>query len=110
AERAAQALFEGALTALDAGGIEQLFSEAPSTALELSALDGAGLPLVDALVRAQLAGSKGAARRDLEGGGIYVNDQRASEVARALSRNDLLAGRFVVLRKGKKSYHLLRFS
>ncbi|HUS68534.1 MAG TPA: S4 domain-containing protein, partial [Kofleriaceae bacterium] len=110
AEGAAQALFSGELTALDAGGIEQLFKDAPSADEAAAGLDGTGAALVDVLVRARVCASKGAARRDIEGGGIYVNDKRVDEVARALTRADLLAGRYVVLRKGKKSYHLLRFN
>jgi tyrosyl-tRNA synthetase len=110
AERAAAALFSSELSALDAGAIEQVFKDAPSTAEAMSGLDGAGLGLVDALVRTGLSGGKGAARRDIEGGGIYVNDQKVTDVTRALTRADLLAGRYVVLRKGKKSHHLLRFS
>jgi tyrosyl-tRNA synthetase len=109
AQQAAKALFAGELTSLDAGQIEQLLSEAPSSEEPVGGLDGAGLPLMELLARTKLCASKGAARRDIEGGGIYVNDQRVADVARAIGRNDLLAGKFVVLRKGKKSYHLVRF-
>jgi tyrosyl-tRNA synthetase len=109
AEEAAKALFAGELTSLDAGQIEQLLREAPSSEEPVGGLDGAGLPLMELLARTKLCASKGAARRDIEGGGIYVNDQRVADVARAIGRNDLLAGKFVVLRKGRKSYHLVRF-
>jgi tyrosyl-tRNA synthetase len=109
AERAAQALFSDGLDRLDGESIERLFKDAPSSGGRLAELDGAGTALVDLLVRAQLSGSKGAARRDLEGGGIYLNDVRVGEVGRAVTRADLLAGRYLVLRKGKKSYHLIRF-
>jgi len=109
AERAASALFGEGLEKLDAAAIEQVFKDAPSSTEPLGALDGTGTPLVELLVRAQVCPSKGAARRDIEGGGIYVNDRRVDDVARAVTRSDLLVGRFVVLRKGKKSYHLVRF-
>jgi tyrosyl-tRNA synthetase len=110
AERAASALFGEGLSSLDAAAIEQVFKDAPSSTEPLTVLDGAGTPLVELLVRAQVCAGKGAARRDIEGGGIYVNDRRVDDVARAVTRADLLAGRFVVLRKGKKSYHLVRFA
>ncbi len=109
AERAAAALFSSELTALDGPAIEQVFKDAPSTAQPLAALE-ASVGLIDTLVLAGLCASKGAARRDIEGGGIYVNDQKVADVTRTLTRADLLAGRYVVLRKGKKSHHLLRFS
>jgi tyrosyl-tRNA synthetase len=109
AESAGQALFGGALDALDAATIASVFAEAPSTDLQVepSALS---LPLIDALVQTKLANGKGAARRDIEGGGIYVNNRPVADVAATLGTSDVLAGRFVVLRKGKRSYHLIRLS
>jgi tyrosyl-tRNA synthetase len=66
-----------------------------------------GLPVTEALVAAGLCPSKGQARKDIEGGGIYVNGQRCQDAARSLSSADLLHGSAVLLRKGKKSYALL---
>jgi hypothetical protein len=37
-----------------------------------------------------------------------VNNRRVTGTERALSEDDLLAGRYVVLRKGRREYHLLR--
>jgi tyrosyl-tRNA synthetase len=67
-----------------------------------------GLALVDAVVHAGLAKSKGDARRQIEQGGIYLNQQRAHDVAGKLQPSDWIAGRNVLLRKGKKEYALLR--
>jgi tyrosyl-tRNA synthetase len=64
--------------------------------------------LADAVVQAGLAKSKSEARRAIEQGGIYVNQQRAQDVAQTLGTNDWIAGRNVLLRKGKKDYALLR--
>ena len=108
AERAAAALFGSDLRALGGLAIEQLFKDAPSLSLSMSALGS--LTLVDALVQSTLAASKGAARRDIEGGGIYVNDVKTTDVARVLTGEDLLAARYIVLRKGKKTYHLLKLA
>ena len=66
-----------------------------------------GETLVDALVRAGLAKSKSEARRAIEGGGIYLNDDRVEDVARTIIATDF-NGRFVVVRKGKKDNALLR--
>ena len=65
--------------------------------------------LVDWLVRAGLATSRGQARKDMEGGGIYVNNVRA-EAGRSLSGDDLLFGRYMLLRKGRKSYAVVRLT
>ena len=107
AEAAGQALFGGDLSGLDARTIASVFADAPSTELggEASSL---ALSLVDALVQTGIAGGKGAARRDIEGGGIYVNNRQISDSATVLGPSDVLHGRFVVLRKGKRSYHLVK--
>ncbi len=62
--------------------------------------------MIDLLVETGLAASKGEARRLIAGGGIYVNDVALAE-SRPLSADDLLHGRYVMLRKGKRQRHLL---
>ena len=66
------------------------------------------LTLVDAVVQAGLAKSKSEARRSIEQGGIYVNQQRVKDVVRTIGPADWLAGGNLLLRKGKKDYGLLR--
>ncbi|HWW53585.1 MAG TPA: tyrosine--tRNA ligase, partial [Acidimicrobiales bacterium] len=108
AERAAGALFGGSLRGLDEPTLLGVFAEAPSTEVDLDALDG-GLPIVDALVLSGLEKSKGAARRSAEQGGAYVNNERV-DVGAFIGRDDLLHGHYVVLRRGKRDHSLLRFS
>ncbi|MEE8267470.1 MAG: tyrosine--tRNA ligase, partial [Gemmatimonadales bacterium] len=67
----------------------------------------AGISLVDALTRTSLASSKGDARRGLQGNGFAVNAEKTDDVNRVLDDSDLLAGRWVLLKKGKKHYALL---
>jgi len=64
--------------------------------------------LVDLLADARVASSKGDARRSIQGGGVYLNNIRIEDVERAVTLQDALEGRFVVLRKGKKSYTLVK--
>ena len=78
---------------------EILAQEVPTTAVARDALT-----LVDAVVQAGLAKSKSEARRAIEQGGIYVNQQRAEEITPA----DWIAGGNLLLRKGKKDFALLR--
>jgi tyrosyl-tRNA synthetase len=68
------------------------------------------LPLAEALVLAALETSKGNARKSIEAGGAYVNNLKCdpAQPSRALAESDLLFGRYVLLRKGKKSYAVLR--
>ncbi|MBI2131546.1 MAG: tyrosine--tRNA ligase [Candidatus Tectomicrobia bacterium] len=105
ARKASLFLFGGELEGIREGDLLAAAEEMPKTerrgALPLS--------LVDALVETRLSSSKGMARKDIQGGGVYVNNRRAGEEAAALSQNDLLFGKYVLLRKGKKNYHLLQF-
>ena len=66
----------------------------------------AGYELVDALIGTGLATSKADARRGIQGSGYSVNGERIS-AERPLTRSDLLAGRFIVLQKGKKQYAMV---
>ncbi|PYO43049.1 MAG: tyrosine--tRNA ligase [Gemmatimonadetes bacterium] len=98
-----------------------LFSDLDPRQVEASALDllaqeiptarvpsSDGLSLVDAVVQAGLAKSKSEARRAIEQGGIYVNQQRVKDPARKIAPPDWLTGGNLLLRKGKKDYALLR--
>jgi tyrosyl-tRNA synthetase len=108
AERAASALFGEAIVELDEATLLEVFAEAPSTSVARTQLEGDGLSLVDLLVEMGMVPSKGRARTTIEQGGAYVNNRREADVNRTLSSTDLLAGGYVVLRRGRKDYHLLR--
>jgi len=62
--------------------------------------------VVDALLASKLATSKGDARRLIKQGGVYVNDRRVTDVDQRLQPDDW-RGTKLVLRKGKKDYHVL---
>ena len=66
----------------------------------------AGYAIVDALVAAGLASSKADARRGIQGNGYSVNGDKLT-AERMLGPGDLLAGRFIVLQKGKKNYAMI---
>ena len=107
AEQASQALFGGDISGLTAAEISDIFSDVPSCELPRSQLES-GLPLVDLLVTAGLAKSRGEARRSLQEGGIYLNNCRAADASQLAGVADLLEGQFIVLRKGKKNYTLVK--
>ena len=81
-----------------------ILGEVPTKEIEKSKLTGAGIPLVELLVHAGLCPSKGQARKDIEGGGVNVNNIREASATRAVTSNDLLFGKHLLLRKGKKNY------
>jgi tyrosyl-tRNA synthetase len=109
AERASEALFGEAIAALDEKTLLDVVDDAPSSTVARSSLTGSagGWSLVDALVTSGLARSKGDARRAIGQGGVYVNNVRA-DAERELGPSDLLHDRYVVLRKGRREYHLVR--
>ncbi len=110
AERTAAALFVEDLSVLDEQAILDVFSEAPSTVLPRSRLDGSGTALVDLLTATGLAPSKSQARRTVQQGGAYVNNRKVADADRMIGDADLLSGHYLVLRRGKKDYHLVRFT
>jgi tyrosyl-tRNA synthetase len=102
--RASQILFGGELKGISEAMFRDIVGEIPTKEIEAAKLDGAGLPLVELLVHSGLCSSKGQARKDIEGGGVNVNNVRETNFQRAITTGDLLFGRHLLLRKGKKNY------
>ena len=67
-----------------------------------------GKPVVEVAATAGLFASKGEARRLVQQGGLYLNNQRVADVGRAVGDGDLIEGRLLVLRAGRKNYHLVK--
>lgn len=108
--RAVQAtgvLFGGEVEGLGADEVADIFADVPSTRVAPDALSGEGMAIVDLLVETGVATSKGDARRAIDGGGIYLNNRRVTDAAAAVDAGALIEGRFLVLRKGKRRYHLV---
>ncbi len=110
AQRATRALFSGEIDGLSAGEIADVFSDVPSSKIARAEFDGEGKPVIDLLVEAALATSRGDARRSIEGGGVYVNNVRVESVDATVGSGDSVEGRFLLIRKGKKTYHLVALS
>ncbi|MBN1148390.1 MAG: tyrosine--tRNA ligase [Anaerolineales bacterium] len=108
AEQASQALFGGEISGLSADDIQDIFAEVPSSDLPKAQLEGQGLTVVDLLTASGVAASKGDARRTISAGGIYLNNRRVDEAGQIVSLADAIEGRFLVLRKGRKNYHLVK--
>ncbi len=107
AQQATQALFGGSLDGLGAEEIADIFADVPSSSVPRTAIEEGGVGLLDLLAESGLCSSKGDARRSVDGGGIYLNGVRAEDSAARIGAADFVEGRFLVLRKGKKSYHLV---
>jgi tyrosyl-tRNA synthetase len=108
AERASLVLFGGDLDGLDAGDIADIFADVPSSDIPQANFAGEGLGIVDLLADTGVASSKGDARRSIQGGGIYRNNERVAEMDHQVTMDNSIDGRFFILRKGRKRYHLVR--
>jgi tyrosyl-tRNA synthetase len=105
--RASEILFGGGLEGVSEGTFDEIVGEVPSKEIEISKLSGAGSPLVELLVQSGLCPSKGQARKDIEGGGIYLNNVREANAQRTVTTSELLFGKYLLLRKGKRNYAVL---
>jgi len=103
---ASSVLFGAGVASLKEETLPYLAQAVPTTTIAASALDG-GLSPLDALVTSGAQPSKGAARRLIQQGGLYVNDERWSDPERPITREQALFGRALLLRAGKNRYHLL---
>jgi tyrosyl-tRNA synthetase len=99
-ERAAQALFgQGDLSELDEKTLASALSQLPRTTISL----GEQIPTwVDLLAATGVVDSKSAARRIVREGGAYLNNVKVDAEDFAPSADNLLFGRFLLLRKGKR--------
>lgn len=105
AKRCAHALFTGTLNELSNAQVLEIFQDAPSSTITK---DQVGELDVLTLLSTTVAKSKGEARRLVQGGGIYLDSERVSNEALKISETTILEKGFVVLRSGKKNYHLVR--
>ncbi len=107
AQQATRALFGGEVEGLSANDISDIFADVPSHDMAKEQLAGEGKALVEILSETGIASSKGDARRSIEGGGVYLNNVRMDDVGRMVTTRDTLEGRFLLVRMGKKRYHLI---
>ena len=107
AMRASEILFGGDLAGISEATFNEIVGEVPTKEIGKAELDGVGKPLIELLVHSGLCTSKGQARKDVEGGGAYVNNVREASFQRAVTAKDLLFGKHLLLRKGKRNYVVL---
>ena len=104
-EAAAQALFgQGDLAAVPADVLDAALREVPHAEIPREDITDGELPdIVDLLVRSGLSPSRGQARRTIGEGGAYVNNVRVEDEAFRVPAGDLLHGRYLVLRRGRRT-------
>jgi tyrosyl-tRNA synthetase len=103
AQRITDALFGGELGALSEADLAQLQQDG----MGCTKVPRQPLGLLAALADGGLAKSRGEARRLVQSGGVSINGSIQSDPERTLDWSDALFGRFYLLRRGKKQWHLL---
>jgi tyrosyl-tRNA synthetase len=105
-EAASRILFQASDEVPGTETVAMLAAEVPVTEIARAEI-GVGIGLVELLVRTRLAESKGAARKLIEGGGVYLNNARQTQGQKTVSAEDLKWPGAMLLRAGKKNYHLV---
>ncbi len=109
AEQAAQALFAGDIMSLPIETLRDALAAAPTTQHPRAQLEGEGVALIDLLPQTSLCKSKTEARTFLTDGSISVNGTKAT-LADRLTPTNLLGNELIALRRGKKNWHVTRWS
>lgn len=105
---ATRVMFGGSLENLKDADLEPLLVDLPSSSISRDTLS-AGVELVDLLAETGLTPKgKGEARRLIKGGGAYVNNIRVMDPGKTLTTEDLGTESLMILRAGKKKYHIVR--
>lgn len=109
AVRASRMLFGEKIEGLSDRDLASIFADVPSTEIPRTQLQGEGVGIVE-LVGAitKLSKSNSQARRAVQQGGIYLNNQRVESIDKTVTTADLASESMLVLRSGKKRYHVLR--
>lgn len=105
--KASAALFSGDIAGLSAADLEQVFAEAPSYEVARGEF-GEQMAVVDLMAQTGICKSRGEARRLVKGGGVYLNGERVADAGDAARAEQLIDGTTLVIRVGKKKYHLVR--
>ncbi|PWW06252.1 tyrosyl-tRNA synthetase [Paenibacillus cellulosilyticus] len=105
AERITEALFSGDVTKLNESELVEALAGMPTA--EQPA--GEEPLLIDLLIASKAAPSKRQARQDIESGAVYVNGEKTTSIEAVVTAAQRLHGQYVVLRRGKKNYYLVRF-
>ena len=108
AQGATDVLFGGEIAGLGADEIAEVFSDVPSSEIARVGLEGDGTGVLDLFADAGVCKSRGEARRSIEGGGLSINNVRVEHVEVRVRIDDTIEERFLLLRKGKKNYHMVR--
>ena len=105
--RASEILFGGDLDGITESTFREVAGEVPTCEVATDRFGGEGLWLPELLHESGLAQSRGQARKDVKGGGVYVNSKRIDDEQHKLTEADLMFDKYVLLRRGKRNYAVI---
>ena len=97
-----ESLFSGDFASLSESALEELFGDLQVEIEE-------GILLEDFLIQAKSATSKREARTFITGNSVSINGTKVADLAKTVTKEDALYGKYVVLKRGKKNYYLGKF-
>ena len=104
--RASKALFGGDLDGLTEKELLNIFNDIPSSSFDRDKVEQ-GLNICDLLVETKMQNSKGNARRLVQQGGCYINNMKIDDIDYSVDESSLMHDSLLVIRCGKKNYHLV---
>jgi tyrosyl-tRNA synthetase len=110
AERASRILFGEEISGLSLQDVLDVFADVPSVQLGSAQFSGEGTGIADLVVAAGITQSKGDAKRLVQSGGIYLNNQRVNDLKCMVTLERAVEGQALILRKGQKEYRLVKIN
>ncbi|MFC3418423.1 tyrosine--tRNA ligase [Salinicoccus hispanicus] len=105
AQNITEALFNGEIKSLSVDQIRDAFKDVPS-----ASYTDADMNIVKVIVDTGISSSRRQAREDIKNGAIYINGERQQDVDYEIGESDKLDGEFTIIRRGKKKYHVVKYS
>ncbi len=108
AEKVSRAFFGGDISGLTADQMEDVLDGSSVTEVNRGQLSGEGIRFSELAVSAGAGKSGGDVKRTIDQGGMYLNGEQISDAGRLVGVEDLVEGRLLVIRRGRKNYSLVK--
>jgi len=105
-----RAFFGGDISGLSADQMEDVLDGSSVTEVNRDQLSGEGIRFSELAVSAGAGKSGGDVKRTIDQGGMYLNGEQITDAGRTVGVNDLIEGRLLVIRRGRKNYSLVKLA
>lgn len=104
AVKISEALFSGNVCDIDKELIEKVFKDVPNSSIDKD------LNIVDLLVETNICSSKREAKEFIKAGSISINGNKIVTMDYCIEKNDAIDKKYIIVRKGKKKYYLVKYN